>query len=280
MTTARPATAPLPIVGFFLVVSLVAATAGCADEPAPATPPRAWPPGGTLTWQWQLSGDPDPNVDADVFEFDGFAAPAETVRRLHDRGRRMICHLSAGAYEESRPDAGRFPAEVIGAERVPADPVLPGAGKRWIDIRRWDVLQPILADRFWMCLGKGFDAVAPADVDGYAYDSGFPLHFDDQILFNRRVAALARSMGLSPGLRNDPAQAAALEPDFDFAVTEECVRLRQCDRLASFVAAGKPVFHVEFEKPTGDFCEEVLGYGFSSIRKDRRLGVWRQPCLR
>ena len=108
-----------------------------------------------------------------------------------------------------------------------------------MDVRLWDVLEPILADRFRLCRGKGFGAVALADADGYAHQPGFPLDFDDQLLFNRRVAELARTLDLSPGLVGDVPQVTALAPDFDFAVDEECVRLRRCAKLLPFVDAGQ-----------------------------------------
>lgn len=71
---------------------------------------------------------------------------------------------------------------------------------------------------------------------------------------------------------------AALAPDFDFAVNEECVRLDQCARLLPFVEADKPVFHVEYSGSPTDFCVTTVGYGFSSIRKERELDAWRIPC--
>jgi len=39
----------------------------------------------------------------------------------------------------------------------------------------------------------------------------------------------------------------SLEPQFDFAVVEECVRYDECDAFEPFVRAGKAVFHVEYE---------------------------------
>ncbi|MDM4722946.1 endo alpha-1,4 polygalactosaminidase [Micromonospora sp. WMMA1363] len=151
-------------------------------------------------------------------------------------------------------------------------------GSRWLDIRRWDTLRPALADRLRLCRGKGFGAVAITDADAYANRSGFPLDFDEQLRFNRLLAELARSLDLSPGLVNAVPLVAALAPDFDFAVNEECVRLAVCAKLLPFVEAGKPVFHVEYGGSAEDFCVTTVGYGFVSIRKERALGAWREPC--
>jgi hypothetical protein len=275
---------PATLLGAAFVITALTAAAlpGCSGAPAPPAAPRPWLT-GPQTWQWQLTGELDPDVDAEVFLLDGFDTTAEEAQLLRQRGRRLICHVRAGRYEAGRPDAGRFPASILGSTAGRADPG-GSAGRageeRWVDIRQWTVLEPILADRFRLCRGKGFDSVAPDDVQGYQVDSGFPLTFDDQLTFNRRLAQLARSLGLSAGLRNDVDQAVALQPDFDFAVNEECVRAGRCDRLLAFVDAGKPVFHVEYEGSTADFCVTAIGYGFVSMRKARELGVWRSPCLR
>jgi hypothetical protein len=149
---------------------------------------------------------------------------------------------------------------------------------RWVDIRQWQVLEPVLSDRFRLCRGKGFVAVLPIGVDGYRQRSGFPLTFDDQLVFNRRVAELARRTRLTPGLSNDIDQVLALEPHFDFVVNEECFRRKDCQRLVPFVDAGKPVFHVEYEASPAEFCTTTVGYGFTSILKNRDLDARRDTC--
>ncbi|GAB3157958.1 endo alpha-1,4 polygalactosaminidase [Micromonospora sonneratiae] len=251
-------------------LALVWATAGCAllkEEPATTS----WPAGPGLSWQWQLSGTLDPEAEARVFVLDPFTNPAEDTRRLAARDRRLICYVEVGTYLPARPDAARFP---VGALGTAADT----SGSRWLDIRQWSVLEPIVADRFRLCRGKGFHAVMPAGMDGYANSTGFPLTFDDQLVFNRRVASLARSLGLSPGLTNDLDQVVALAPEFDFAVNEECFQRGECARLLPFIQAGKAVFHVEYDQPTSVFCTTAIGYGFASIRKNRSLDAWREPC--
>jgi hypothetical protein len=225
-----------------------------------------------LTWQWQLTGKLDRTVAADVYDVDAVDTSRADVAALHAAGRRVVCYVNAGAYEDSRPDSRRYPKAVLGNE-------LDGwPGEHWLDIRRWDALEPILSDRFEACRAKGFDGVEPDNVDGYAADSGFNLSAADQLTFNRRVAELAHRHGLAVALKNDVEQAAALVSSFDFAVNEECARYRECERLSVFIKAGKPVFHAEYEVPVGSFCPTTKPLRFSSIRKRLDLDAWRETC--
>jgi hypothetical protein len=236
------------------------------------SPVRWWRPSGVLTWQWQLKGKLDLSVAANVYDVDAVESTPADVAALRGAGRKTICYVNAGAYEDFRPDRKRYPALVLGK-------ALDGwPGERWLDIRHWDALEPILRDRFAMCRQKGFDGVEADNVDGYANTSGFPLTADDQLTFNRRIADLAHTYGLAVGLKNDVEQAASLAPWFDYSVDEECAKYAECDRLRVFTAAGKPVFHVEYALATDKFCATTRQLGFSSMRKRVDLDVWRQPC--
>ncbi|MEU8068393.1 MULTISPECIES: endo alpha-1,4 polygalactosaminidase [unclassified Micromonospora] len=261
-------------VALALTALLLVPVPACRRPITPPGAPTPWPAAqaDSWRWQWQLTTPVEVAVDADVFLLDPVAATSAETAALRGRGRRLVCHVRVGTYAADDPDATRFPAAVRGAA-VPGRP-----GSRFLDVRRWDALAPVLADRFRLCRGKGFGAVALADADGYRHRTGFPLDFDDQLLFNRRLAGLARELSLSPGLVDDVTQVAALAPDFDFAVNQECVRRRQCAKLLPFVDAGKPVFHVEYTGEPADFCVTSVGYGFASIRKDRTLDAWREPC--
>jgi hypothetical protein len=260
-----------------LLVALLAACSsppgppGPPEPPAPPAPPAPWRVEPGLTWQWQLTGPLDLTVPADVYELDGFTASAADVARLRAAGRRTICYVNAGAYEDFRPDAARYPAALRGRPNG-------WTGERWLDVRRWQVLEPVLLARLRMCRDKGFDAVEADNVDGYANDTGFALRAGDQLAFNRRVARLARGLGLAIGLKNDLGQAADLEPDFDFAVNEECVRYAECDRLAPFARAGKPVFHVEYDLPVAAACAGARPHGLTTIVKRPSLDAWRATC--
>jgi hypothetical protein len=211
-----------------------------------------------LTWQWQLSGRIDLDVPADVYDLDHQSTTAGQVAALHRAGRRVICYVNAGAYERWRPDAGAFPDHVLG------EPLDGWPDERWLDVRRWDVIGPLLDARVRGCRGKGFDAVEADNLDGYTADSGFPLSADDQLTFNRRVAGLVHRHGLAVGLKNDLDQVGALVPYFDFAVNEQCAEHDECAALTPFIQAGKAVFHAEYDVPTGQFCPVT--------------GGWRETC--
>ncbi|WP_220725887.1 endo alpha-1,4 polygalactosaminidase [Arthrobacter cheniae] len=269
---------PWPVVAGLTVVLALGACGSPGDGGPPATQAvqagpadSRWLPAPTTSWQWQLSGDLDLEVDADVFDVDyerTTRAEADTLKR---DGRRLICYLSAGSWEDFRADAGAFPPAVLGD-------VLSGwPNEQWLDIRRLDVLLPIMAARMDTCVEKGFDAVEPDNVDGYLNATGFPLTAADQLAYNRAVAELAHFRGLSVALKNDVDQIPDLVDDFDFAINEECVRYAECDLYDPFTDAGKAVLHVEYQGSLG-FCAETERRGLSSMLKPLDLGAVRRPC--
>ncbi len=259
-----------------LLALLLVLVAGCTtrpDAPEPDDRPSAgrWQPAPGTPWQWQLSGRLDPTVDVPVYDIDGFDHPKSAVADLHRRGRKVICYLSTGAWEDFRPDAGAFPKAVLGRGNG-------WDGERWLDVRRTDVLGPLMARRMDMCREKGFDAVEPDNMDAYANRTGFPLTPADQLRYNRLIARLAHDRGLAVGLKNDLGQIPQLVGDFDFAVNEQCAEHDECELLTPFVKAGKAVFHAEYELKTRAFCPDARRLRLSSMLKKYELGVWRQAC--
>ena len=51
--------------------------------------------------------------------------------------------------------------------------------------------------RFEMCKEKGFDAVEPDNMEGYANDTGFPLTAAEQLTYNEWVAEEVHSLGMA-----------------------------------------------------------------------------------
>src|SRR5207302_5849258 len=177
------------------------------------------------SWQWQLQGRIDRSVRARMFDVDAFDTPASTVAALHRAGRVAVCYVDAGTWENWRPDASRFPKSVRGK------PVDGWAGERWLDIRRLDVLGPILRARMAMCARKGFDGMEFDNVDGYTNDTGFPLTGAEQLRFDVWLANQAHRRGLSVALKNDLGQVPRLLPYFDFALDEQCFQYSECGAL-------------------------------------------------
>src|SRR5438876_1668228 len=155
-----------------------------------------WVPSLVTPWQWQLTGTIDQSVNVPMYDIDLFDTSSTVVASLHAKGRRAVCYMSAGTWENWRPDAAAFPAAVLGGGNG-------WPGEKWLDIRRIDVLGPIMEARMDLCKQKGFDAVEPDNIDGYANKSGFSLTAQDQLQYNTWLAAAAHARGLSIGLKND-----------------------------------------------------------------------------
>ena len=65
----------------------------------------------------------------------------------------------------------------------------------------------------------------------------------------------------------------------DWALDEECDQYGECDLLMPFIAAGKPVFNVEYGLTRAQFCRAANARGFMSLRKDANaMGAWREAC--
>ncbi|WP_433174666.1 endo alpha-1,4 polygalactosaminidase [Actinoallomurus sp. CA-150999] len=259
------------------------AASKAAALPAPVSCSGCWKPALNTSWQWQLKTVPSaPYLDVAMYDIDGFDATAADVSKLHSTksGRKVVCYISAGTYEDWRPDAGDFPSSVLG-NNVDGWP-----GERWLDVRQYGgKLGTILQKRMDMCKSKGFDAIEFDNVDGYTNDPGFSISADDQLNFNTWLANEAHRRGLSAGLKNDMDQLQTLQPYFDWALNEECWTNKECTSAQTggygydkYVAAGKAVFNVEYNLDTSKFCSKANAQNFNSLKKDLDLTAYRVPC--
>jgi hypothetical protein len=250
-----------------VLAALVAALALAAPAPCHG---RCWHPPVGLRWNYVLSRPPDLHVSAGMYDVDLFDTSRGTVRRIHARRRHALCYLDAGTWERWRPDAQRFPGSVLGKGNG-------WPGERWLDIRRNDVLRPLMRRRLNLCKRKGFDGVEFDNVDGYANSTGFPLTPADQLRYDTWLANAAHARGLTAALKNDLGQVGPLRPYFDYAVDEQCFQYRECGRLERFVRAGKAVFEVEYRRQPR-FCFRARKLRFSAIRKSLSLGNSVHSC--
>jgi hypothetical protein len=232
-----------------------------------------WTPPPHLTWYWQLQGRIDNRVDVDAYDVDGFDTSAREVARLHALGRRVICYVDVGTWENWRPDAHRFPQRLLGRSNG-------WPGERWLDIRRLRTLEPIMAARFRMCARKGFDALEPDNIAVAGQGSGFPITAAQQLRYARWVASTAHGLGLAVFQKNDPGQSRALQPYFDGALVEQCNQYSECRAYRPYLRAGKPVLNAEYRRRSFPrFCAAdnragIMGALFNLALNGRRF----RPC--
>jgi hypothetical protein len=207
-----------------------------------------------------------------MYDIDLFDTPQGVIDELHTDGRVVICYFSAGSWEDWRPDAGLFPAAVLG-ENLDDWP-----GERWLDIRQLATLAPLMAARLDLAVEKSCDGVEPDNIDGYQNDTGFPLGGDDQLAYNRWLADQAHTRGLSIGLKNDLGQVPELLDWFDWALNEQCFQYQECETLLPFVQQGKAVFGVEYEGEADNFCPQANALNFDWLKKNLDLDAWRLAC--
>lgn len=233
----------------------------------------------SASWQIQLRGDPDTSYAVTLYDLDLYDTPQAVIDALHAKNSRVICYFSAGTYENWRDDASRFTAAEIGA-------ALPEwEGENWLDIRTQNV-RSIMQARLNLAVEKGCDGVDPDNVDGYSNQNGLNLSAADQLEYNIFIAEAAHERGLAVGLKNDLDQVAALEPYFDFSINEQCFAYDECNLLAPFTDASKPVFSIEYDETyvndaaaRAQLCAEADALSFQTLVMPLSLdGSFRYAC--
>lgn len=114
VTAALVAVTALVVVLLSVTEDRPSAQASSLAQTSSSAPGQPWAPAPGTQWQWQLRSTPDIEAGIDIYGMDGQGTAEATVREFKDRGKHTICYLSAGTLETWRPDAERFPAEVVG----------------------------------------------------------------------------------------------------------------------------------------------------------------------
>ena len=234
-----------------------------------------WRPTVGLTWQWQIgNNDIDTSIEVDVYDVDLYVDQS-IIDELHTEGRKVICYISVGSWEDWRPDKDGFPPEILGNNYEG------WRGEKWLDIRQVDKLAPIMLARLDLCKAKGFDAVEPDNMEIHTNNTGFPLTYEDQLRYALWFADESHKRGLAIGVKNAPDQVKDLVNHFDFAITEDAFFYGWAEKMKLFIEAGKPVFAAEYTDLGGDFesyCRKSKDLKFSTILKNRGLDAWLRIC--
>jgi hypothetical protein len=160
-------------------------------------------------------------------------------------------------------------------------PLLLRPGEKWLDIRRMDLIAPIMRARLDLCKAQGFDAVEPDNMEIHSNGSGFPITYEDQLKYAVWLADEAHQRGLAIGIKNAADQVRELIDHFDFAIIEDYFFYGLQEKMVPFIEAGKPVFAAEYDDTGVDFaaaCKKAKELGFSLIQKHRILTSYRVIC--
>jgi len=241
-----------------------------------------------IAWHWQLSQPfeypRDVIAGVKVYDIDGEKTNAQTVTQLHALGPdiKVICYFDAGVWEDYRSDAGKFPGSASKGIPYTGDPQYKNEniigskdgnweGSWWMDIRRIDILRPIMEYRIktW-CKDKGFDAVEPDETEVWSNNSGFSITKAQNNAFNIMIAELAHKYGLSVGLKGNTTETGDLVNYFDWTLNEECWEFQECDYVYnSFIKAGKAAFNIEYAASPN--CTQANQWHMNSAKRDLNL---------
>lgn len=221
-------------------------------------------PAGAGTWDIQFAA---PFVDRDVAVIDLDWQDTARIAAAKARGQTVLCYVSVGTAEDWRPDFAAFPKAVLGPEWQD------WPGEYFLDIRKTDVLLPIMQARFQACKDAGADAIDPDNQD-QQWAGAFPVTEADTVAYMRALSAMAQGMGLGIGQKNNPDAVDDLAGTLDFIVTEGCFSDGWCAEVLPYAKAGKPVYAIEYTDTAVDFaaaCDWGRDRGVSFILKDRDL---------
>jgi hypothetical protein len=224
------------------------------DEHQSATAPSP-------TWDIILQSDnlPDRPPPVDFLELDGFETSTAFVAAANAAGTKTICYISIGTAESFRPDYQQL-TSLPGARGH----AFPGFdGDFYLNINMWTSFIPVMDARLRMCRDKGFQLVDFDVIDAFEGDPdtlGFTASEQTQLDYVQDMARRAQEYRLGTVQKNASALSETLEPHFDAALYEECVRLDFCDSAAPYLRAGKPVFNVEYPEswPRRKFDKAII----------------------
>jgi hypothetical protein len=239
-----------------------------------------WSPSVGASWQIEIkSALNDTSANASIYDIDLLSNKPATITQLHAQNRKVICYFSAGSYEDFRPDSKQFLPSDYGA------PVVDWPGEWWLNTNSTNV-RNIMLKRLDLAANMTCDGVDPDNTDAYNNENGLNLTTADAVSYVTFLADAAHARNLSIGLKNSGDLVPFVIDKVQWQVNEECVAFKECGTFRAFIAAGKPVFHIEYpdSAPTIDattkaqLCNDSRETGFSTILKKINLDSWIDAC--
>ncbi len=227
------------------------------------------------SWDWQLTGPVDLDRPVAIYDLHPDLVTQADIVALKARGIRTVCYVSVGTLEKTSLDHDRFPAAVIG------NTYDDWPDERFLDVRRQDILLPLMQARFERCKALGFDAIEPDNMDVHDNDSGFALKAADSLAYVLALADIAHGMGLAIAQKNTPELTSDLVGTMDFVITESCFQDGWCAAVNAYAQAGKAILDAEYNDRAIDLdaaCEVAVAHHISMIVKDRDLTSQFTPC--
>jgi hypothetical protein len=269
-------------IGFLLVATGVGLGVGISTmkskQQSASSFPNVWNPARGTRFQVEILhpfNTTTPNTE--VYDIDLYYNTPITIGNLHSSNAKVICYLSAGTYEEYRPDQMLFLPSEYGHELERY------TGRRWVDTRSWNI-RNIMKARLDLAVAKGCDGIDPDNTDGYEHDTGFPLTKDTALDYVRFLATEAHARNLSIGLRNSPGLVNDTVDIMQWQMNENCELFESCAAYRPYLDANKPVFHIVY--PAAEvgramkvrYCNTADTQGFSTILKNVMLDSWLDAC--
>lgn len=224
------------------------------------TPPTAFIPG--VGFQIIIHDPPvvppvgiEMSPEIPVWDIDMFQASrnASLIPALKAQGKTVICYFNAGAVHEYDDDISAWPLDdgnVVGdaMQMGPAGDEFDG--EFWINVANPTAIG-LMQKRVILAAHIGCDGVDPDNVDGWTRDTGFSLPMSAYADLISSLAETAHANDIMIGLKNSPEMADQLLPTVDFVVLETCLEYGDteeefCGVYQRFIAAGKPVFNIEY----------------------------------
>jgi hypothetical protein len=255
----------------------LAALIGCAltaTGAAAAAPSWTAPPAGA-PFDYQLGGDYPPAPAVRVVSRDWFSG------RPAGGGRYSICYVNAFQTQADEPGVNR-PDE---RSNWPSDLVLSALGDdpNWGGEYLVDIRSPAtrrravawLAPMIGRCAAKGFQAVEFDNLDSWTRFDGTPLAGKvpfgraEAVAFAALITRRAHAKGLAVAQKNTPQlgrRTSLRTVGFDFAVSEQCGRYRECGAYTRVF--GRRVFDIEYEDAGARRACAAIGRTASVVIRD------------